>query len=293
MVNLPSVPILTSIWYRDLGRSADDIKYLIKRVRESYLDGIELSIDYPLLHKREIPKVIGTYLRHEGMYLTIHLPWRDLELASPLNEIRKASLRIILNSIEELAVLEPTYFITHLTTEQDNCGYMCRDCIDAAKESVSALSDKVREVGIPLLIETTHEKCCSGDDTLPYILEEVITNPYVGVCLDPIHLITRRLRRWGSAVSLIDLVNDLPPIIINKVEELHLHGFRELGLGITYVHLIPSNELLKEYASVIKESLLRDKVKLVVIEAYKDDYGNDVELSRVKSIVREFKGMIR
>ena len=290
---MTSVPILCSIWYRDLGRSSEDIRYLIKQIRDSYLDGIELSIDYPLLYKKEVPKVISEYLKHEGMYLTIHLPWRDIELASPLNEIREASIKLVVRSIDELSTLEPSYFITHLTTEQDHCGYMSRDCIESAKESIGVLSDKAREVGIPILIETTHEKCCSSDDTLPYVLESVIDNPYIGVCLDPIHILSRRLRRWRSRQSLIELINDLPPIIVNKVEELHIHGFKELGMGLLYVHLLPNEEVIRDISEVLKSSVIKDKVKILVIEAYKDDIGNDVDLPRLRSVVRKVKELVR
>jgi len=281
-------PILYSAWYRNFTSfNLEDVRNFINKLKDAYFDGIELSIDYPLYFKVKTQEVITYYLKHEGLYLSIHLPWRDLELASPIEEVRTASLSIILKCIDELSKLEPKYFVLHLTTEQDFCGYMNKDCIASAKRSLEQIVMKCKEVSIPLLIETTHDKCCSNEDTLPYILTEFKDEPYVGVCLDPVHLLSRRIRMWGSSEDVIEVVKSLPPIIIDKIEALHIHNYRRLSYGLTYVHLIPDDDMLKDFMEVIR--YLSSKVRIMTIEVYKDLSGRDIDVSRLRHIVMALK----
>ncbi len=281
-------PILYSAWYRNFASfSSESIRNFISKLKDTHFDGIELSIDYPLYFKVSAQELVTHYLKHEGLYLSIHLPWRDLELASPVEEIRKASLNVVLKCINELSKLEPRYFILHLTTEQDFCGYMNKDCIKSAKESLSEIIKQCEDVSIPLLIETTHDKCCSNEDTLPYILADFKDEPYIGVCLDPIHLLSRRIKMWGSGEDIVELVKSLPPIIIDRVEALHVHNYRRLSYGLTYVHLIPDDDVLKDFMEIIR--YLGNRVKIITIEVYKDLSGKDIDINQLRHVVMTLK----
>lgn len=281
-------PILYSAWYRNFASfSSESIRNFISKLKDTHFDGIELSIDYPLYFKVSAQELVTHYLKHEGLYLSIHLPWRDLELASPVEEIRKASLNVVMKCINELSKLEPRYFILHLTTEQDFCGYMNKDCIKSAKESLSEIIKQCEDVSIPLLIETTHDKCCSNEDTLPYILADFKDEPYIGVCLDPIHLLSRRIKMWGSGEDIVELVKSLPPIIIDRVEALHVHNYRRLSYGLTYVHLIPDDDILKDFMEIIK--YLGNRVKIITIEVYKDLSGKDIDINQLRHVVMTLK----
>jgi len=281
-------PILYSAWYRNFASfSSESIRNFISKLKDTHFDGIELSIDYPLYFKVSAQELVTHYLKHEGLYLSIHLPWRDLELASPVEEIRKASLNVVLKCINELSKLEPRYFILHLTTEQDFCGYMNKDCIKSAKESLSEIIKQCEDVSIPLLIETTHDKCCSNEDTLPYILADFKDEPYIGVCLDPIHLLSRRIKMWGSGEDIVELVKSLPPIIIDRVEALHVHNYRRLSYGLTYVHLIPDDDILKDFMEIIR--YLGNRVKIITIEVYKDLSGKDIDINQLRHVVMTLK----
>ncbi len=284
--------VLYSGWYRNFGRMDEkSIKEFISRLKDAHFDGLELSIDYPIYFKSNVHELIADYLRHEGLYLGIHLPWRDIELASPIEEVRISSLNTIVKCMNSLSNVRPKYYVLHLTTEQDYCGYMNRDCVNAAVKSLNIIVKNSTNLGIPTLIETTFERCCSNEETLPYVLSGIEESSYLNICLDPIHLISRRVRMWGKPETIEELINALPPIMLERTEEIHVHNYRVLGYGITYAHLIPDEDILQDFIGVIKR--LRNRVKVVTLEVYKDLSGKDIDISALKEIVVKLKNYLR
>jgi len=128
--------VFINCWYRNVMDNS-----FVESLTDVNVDGIELSIDYPLCFTQEIPDAFINAVRREGLEIGLHLPWREVFLASPILEIRKLSERIIAKIVSSVANrLDPAYLIIHLSTNQSWCGPEDRFCLNAAGSSLKALS---------------------------------------------------------------------------------------------------------------------------------------------------------
>ena len=276
--------VLYSSWYKDMRRVSD----LVKELNKAGFDGIEFSIDYPLCYKRPLEKAFFEELTKEGLLYGIHLPWRDIALASPIEEVRKASVAVIMNCLKDVLGLDPYYVLVHITTDQSDCGFRDKDCIEAGRKSLAEIAKVTVDEGIDLLVETTHNRCCSGEEQIPYLIKDI---EGVDVCLDAAHLISRRLRRWGTLYTVSALLNDLPPAMIDRIKLVHLHGYAvDLETGIIITHQIPKKEFIREMFNKIKELGIASRIKGVVIEAFRDKDAIK-DLTSLRHIVKEVRNI--
>lgn len=262
-------------WYKDLEKISD----FINELRNVGFDGVEFSIDYPLCYKKPITKEFFMTLKKEGLLYGIHLPWRDISLASPIEEIRKASVSSTMECLREIIDLEPYYVLIHVTTEQSDCGFRDRDCINAGRKSLTEISDLTKSEGIDLLVETTHNRCCGGEEQIPYLLKDL---DGVYVCLDIAHIISRRLHKWGTLYRANTVMDELPPALVERIKLIHLHGYiADLKHGIIITHQKPKKDFIREFLGKLGELSILPRVKGVVIEAFRDrDVVKDISTLR-------------
>jgi len=270
-----------TIWYKDLR----DLDYLVNELSKAEFDLIELSIDYPLCFKMGLPMETLRYFIKKGFSIGIHAPWRDIELASPISKIREASVEAIIHSIRLLNGIDVKYVVLHVTTEQAFCGYRDRECLDAAEQSLYTIIEIAKENDMDILVETTHDKCCGGEEQVPYLLERF---PSLGLCVDIAHIATRRYRKWGATLDVEELFYDLPPIAIERTKVIHVHGFRELEYNITFTHLVPEPELISKLKNVLRRL---ENLEAIVLEVFKDAEGQDVRPSEIKWVVSLLRGV--
>ncbi len=247
------------------------------------VDGIELSIDYPLLFTQEIPDAFIDAIRKEGLEVGLHLPWRETFLASPIPEIRRLSERIVSGIVTSVtSKLDPLYFVVHLSTNQSWCGPKDQLCLEAASKSLESLSQLSDELGIPLLIETVMDRCCSNEEHLPHLLMHADPGK-IGVCLDISHIIERRVKRWKTLHNPLTVVNDLPPIMLERTKAVHIHGVHVLGPHAVLTHVVPSEEFLRELMQAIQSYVPHARVG--VLEIFRDITGRDINIRELRWVV--------
>ncbi len=274
--------VLYSSWGRDVDRENDFIEFLNK----IGFDGIEFSLDYPYCHTRNPPKEFLADIEREGLIYGLHLPWRDLSLASPIPEVREASVQVIKKCVEMLSGLNPLYFLAHLTTDQTDCGFRDKECINAGIESLRELMPLINELSIELVVETTHNRCCGGEEQIPYVLDAV-ENAFV--CLDIPHLLSRRMIRWGEFYDPVTLIEELPPIVIERIRVIHIHGYRvDLNNRAVYTHFLPRPEEVEAILNKLSKVGVLRNVKAAVIESFRDTQGSESTLRRIVREVHKF-----
>ena len=274
--------VLYSVWLRDLNDAED----LLKNLNKAGFRGVELSIDFPLCHKVEILERFLTELSSQNLIYSFHLPWRDLALASPIEEVRNASVREILKCVKVLWPFSPEYLVAHLTTNQAFCGYRDKECVQASINSLNDLLSLLEDFGTPLEIETTADRCCGDEEHLPYILTQVKTTG-LGVCLDPSHIIERRVKRWGELYSLGGVLGDQAPILIEKTQVVHIHGYGSKN-GVFQSHLFPDNEYVSTLFDKLSQFNALTHIEAFVIEAFhKKEKRKDI--GRLKNVVKMIK----
>jgi len=275
--------VLYSIWLKDLNNEGE----LLRAIEKAGFTGVELSVDYPLCHDIGLPEAFLTELNKRGYVYSFHLPWRDLALSSPIEEIRRSSVKEIIRCIRELQAFKPEYFVIHLTTNQAFCGYRDRKCVQAGINSLNKLLPLVKNAGTPLEIETTTDRCCGDEEHLPQILMQ-LKDPELGVCLDPPHIIERRLKKWGEIYELSEVLRDQAPELVERTQVVHIHGYNTEN-GILRSHLFPDMGYVETMINQLKEMNALRSVKSFVIEAFhKGDLCRYItDLRRVVKVIKD------
>lgn len=270
--------VYVTVWYRDLRNER-----IASELASLGLDGIELSLDYPLCSKLRVDEVdqLGRAI-DLGLEVGIHLPWREIYLASPLYDVRDLSKRYVISCLRESSRIEPKYAVVHVTTDQAACMDDVNECVRAAEDSVSTIAKVAEDVGIPIYVETTRSYCCGGLEQLVKFL-----NYGIKVCLDVPHAIERYSRFYRRLLTIEDVINEAPPALLRHIDLVHLHGYNVSGYRIVDSHMIPSPELVSKYVSLVRRGAL--KPTYTVLEVFYLEPGKRIEVANLKWVVNELK----
>ena len=217
------------IW---LGNVSEDLACGLNSLLAYGVNMVELSIDYPWPFKEscKLQKLI-TLVKQNNMYINLHAPWRDIILASPYGEIGKASIEVILRSVNDLINEVSSYIVVHPLTMQR------LDISDNRKEALSKFKENVKELTHRLDLGNHNvmivvENMVGGIGAEPGDLAETLKDlDHVGLCLDIGHLASRYKRYLSGYYEdfytyLKDVVESIGGI---SVPVIHVHDVDEHG----------------------------------------------------------------
>ncbi len=210
------------------------VEEITKLLLDNKIDFVELSIDYPWPQKQDdlLRKVILSFTN--DFKIAIHAPWRDLPLASPYNNIRKAVVSELLEIIDNIYRVygEIEYIIFHpLTMQRIELFDNRKDVIDALRNSLIEIATKLPKKTY-LLIENLTRGFGSEISDLVEALDTIKYNN-VGLCLDIGHLASRYIREITESNIYSDFYEYLKDVIgiIGKtpVPVIHMHDVDDKG----------------------------------------------------------------
>jgi len=255
--------VFYSAWLKDFEKDPR----LLAEARSSGFEGIELSLDYPACYRGdEVFKVFSRFLQEE-LTFGVHLPWRDIALSSPLEGVRSASVKEIVQCAKKIINFNPEYLVLHVSTDQAFCGYRNRDCLNSAIKSLKQVFNILKDKELTLEVETTSDRCCGDEESLPYLLHE-FDPERVGVCLDVVHIIERRLRKWDELYSISEVIRDLAPILLERIHITHIHGYKISKTGMFRSHTKPTEEQVYELITSLQSLGILSRIKIAVIEVF-------------------------
>ncbi len=273
--------ILFNVWLKDLS----GFKALSKEISEVGFNGVELSLDYPLCFDEDVPKHVTDALNAEGLTLGIHLPWRDISLASPIEYVREASLKAISYCLSKIRDLKVEYVLTHVSTDQVECGYKDLKCVESGRKSLESLIKEVEELNTKLIVETTRSRCCSRDDQLPLLIKDLKN---VWVCLDIPHLIELRYRKSKAILPVSNLFKELPTDILERTALIHFHGYTLVD-GSFVSHVKPKEDQVNDLLNVLTFLRSRENFIGIVLEVFKDEKSKPVDPKDLRYVVKRLK----
>ncbi len=217
------------IW---LGNISEDLVCGLNSLLAYGVNMVELSIDYPWPFKEscKLQKLIAL-VKQNNMHINLHAPWRDIILASPYGEIGRASIEVILRSVNDLINEVSSYIVVHPLTMQR------LDISDNRKEALSKFRENIKELTRRLDLDNHSvmivvENLVGGIGAEPGDLAETIEGlDHVGLCLDIGHLASRYKRYLSEYYEdfytyLKDVVESIGGI---KVHVIHIHDVDEHG----------------------------------------------------------------
>lgn len=276
MLGNSEVKFLGSLWYKELVNAYESFN----RTLLAGFDGAEVSVEYPLLDEKSIDvSTLSDF--SSNYYLGIHLPWRDINLASPLPEVRDGALKYLLRVISVLEKVEPQYFVLHMSTESLGC----RNSVKCVETAASTLRDLVRETATKIIVETTTGPCCGNLSSIGLLVEEAGD---VGVCLDIAQLVADVISEGNEdQEELVELVIDsLPPSVWERVELTHIHGWEIRGRRVI-PHRYPTHEQVAILRRFLKAVMERTGKLVTVFEVFYDSRGNPLHSWELGTLLRE------
>lgn len=277
------------LWLGDRAK----FKYKVDETRKAGFDFIELSLDYPWpIPDSSTPKKIAGYIREAGLDLAIHGSWRDIRLASPIDEVREASVKYTLKLLEMMEDLEPKYVVLHVSTDQaiEEAKNFEQSIINATSISIRAILDFASKNGLIILFENVPSHFCSSID---HIKRAILSVEGSEICFDVGHAQVQAVRSgsWKKEVKVDIIIDEWFENLGSKIRGVHVYDCLVKGRWIDE-HIAPStsSKSIKSLIKWIKDE--KSRVDFVVIEAFKDSKGNEVEPNKLTSLVRQVKNQL-
>jgi sugar phosphate isomerase/epimerase len=263
----------------------------VSKVYEAHdagFDYIELSFDYPWpIPDEETPRKIASCAQSTGLEVAIHGSWRDVRLASPVNEVREASLSYVSRTFKIAKKLEPKYVVLHISTDQavNEVKELERLVVDAALRSAQELVDLASKLGMTVLFENVPWSFCSSVDHMKKLLSNVSG---AGVCLDVGHAWLQALKFSEERKARIEeVVDKWVEELGNKIQAVHAHDCL-VKEGRIQEHVVPS----LDSPSIRSLSRFRERnlsVRFVVLEVFRRPNGKEASPRDLIELVRRLR----
>ena len=264
------------LWYGQGG----GISRLIHEAERSGFDYFELSLDYPwpFRGKPRIDDVVREIV-DRSFSLAFHAPWRDIRLASPFDEVRSSSVKVVKDFINRVAEYASDYVVLHVSTDQavDRIHEVAEESVEAAVSSLIELEDFARSFGLRIVAENVREDLRA--------FEKIVSKSGVEVCLDVSHAICSAARRGGRG-RIEKVVEDWVSSLKERVRVIHFSGVRFLDNRVEDHYTVSEDD---RFLKLVKKKLPLMSVENFLLECFKNPSGEEATPSMLSSIVKLLK----
>lgn len=274
-----------NLWFKDRPR----IRELLSRARAAGFSYVELSMDYPFgVVDREPFEEMLRIARDEGFEVAVHAPWQEVNIASPLEPVRRGSVEVVKAAIEEASRLGALYVVTHVTSCQAVCKKeppSTNPCVAAAIRSLRELLSYAERLGVELYPENTGGACCGKIDQFSTVVEEAGAL----ACLDAAHALTsdsQLVKRLPQPVELAEVVDEWSSALNNRVALLHIHGVRRRSDGHVESHT-DFDQCTVDVKRIVRR--LGGSLRYVLFEIFRHSNGTPFDPLRVAHLAKDFR----
>jgi sugar phosphate isomerase/epimerase len=258
------------IWLGD----KDKFESKVSEAHGTGFDYIELSFDYPWpVPDEETPRKIAKYAWSAGLKVAIHGSWRDMRLASPVSEVREASLGYVSKTFWIAQKLEPEYVVLHISTDQavNEVKELESLVTEAAVQSARELTELASKLGIMLLFENVPSSFCSSVEHVKKLVSSVSE---AGICLDVGHAWLQALKSSKEKKTRIEeVVDKWVEELRNKIRAVHVHDCL-IKEGRIQEHVAPSLDS-PSIRSLLRLRGRNSSVHFVVLEVFRRSDGKE------------------
>ncbi|MGQ9478692.1 MAG: cobamide remodeling phosphodiesterase CbiR [Thermoproteota archaeon] len=219
-----SLETLTSELKLELGLASLDYISIVRKVVENGFKHVELTADlYYLLPSSFSRESIDEFrlIRSKDITFSVHLPICSIELDSPVEKVRKASVEAVVKPVEEIEELKPLMYVLHiagpLAAEVNRMDlspaikqFLFEALAHNASRSVEEVVSLMHNMGIPPRRIALESMEFPFDKTIE-IAEEFDTS----ICIDTGHV----LAGYSGNVPLEDALRHSS----GRLGEIHLH----------------------------------------------------------------------
>ncbi len=230
-----------------------------------------------------------------GGSIALHAPWRDLALASPIEDVRRASIDVMVKNLDlVVGKYDVKYVVVHLHSQTSMGKVLTKanwdKVVESAVKSLSELSEWSKSRRVPVCVENMPRGASSHLEFLSQL-----SNSMECLALDVGHFYASYIdlyeERYGDYYSAL---SHTLSTFSEKAKVVHLHDvvvvnskpFKEV-----VDHVVPGQGVL-DYRRVLK-IVSGFKVENVIVEAFIDSYGKHVKLSDLPNYLREYTTWVK
>ncbi len=257
---------------------------------EAGFDYIELSFDYPWpIPDSSTPRSLVKLIREVGLEVAIHGAWRDVRLASPISEVREASVKYTIKTLEYAREFNPMYVVLHISTDQavKEVGEYEELIAEAAITSIREILRSAEEYEVNVVFENVPSQYCASIDQMKRIVADIEN---IKVCFDIGHAQVHAIRAYKNRkIEVKELVDIWFDELGDKIRGVHVYDCLVQGRWIDeHITPSPNSESIKALISAVKSRSL--SLDFTVVEAFRDTEGRDASpksLSEVVSLLKK------
>ncbi len=265
------------VWHGNISSIEDEVE----RAATLGFDYVEVSLDFPwpeTLGKTELRKIFSAARKNEIAF-SFHAPPAGMEIGSPRELIRMASVEFMANLLSWTRQFSPLYFNFHGDAGEDFSGLSEEEVEMAVLRASVQSCGEIAAVGKKLGIVATFENTPEPLFGMGAYVEAIVNSSKVNFCLDVGHAgiinwVTneavgkddRHLSKWVSALG-------------KRMAAVHFHNIKK---GIDHYPVF-SGEL--DLAAQMKLLKKKTRAKFMTIEVLKEARG-PVEKVSDRTLVR-------
>ena len=269
----------------------DKRKFAVK-VNEAYeadFDYIELSFDYPWPTPDGLtPRSLVKLIREIGLEVAIHGAWRDVKLASPISEVREASVKYTIKTLEYARELNPMYVVLHISTDQavKEAGEYEEFIAGAAITSIREILRSAEKYEVNIVFENVPSQYCASIDQMKRIVADIED---IKICFDIGHAQVHAIRAYkDKKIEVKELVDIWFDELGDKIRGVHVYDCLVQGKWIDeHITPSPNSECVKALISAVKKRSL--SLNFAVVEAFRDAEGKDASPKSLSEVVNLLK----
>ncbi len=252
-----------SVWYRDRLTEND-----YSRISDAGIKYIELSLDHvwPFRDQKGFEREIKK-IKDNGLSFGVHLPWRDIVLLSPYEELRRASASYLIRVADDLSKYEAQYAVLHISTYETVNRRDLELLIKDGINTITTVAKSYKESGIDLLLENLPR----GPLSNLYILEKMAREAKSDVCLDFGHLIASMVheKEKVNVKDILEVAGEWIRRLGLKIRLTHIHGVIKVDKNLLEHYLL--DDYYDVYASLIRKIVEETGEANVTIEVFYRD----------------------
>ncbi|UCG01805.1 MAG: TIM barrel protein [Candidatus Heimdallarchaeota archaeon] len=180
----------------------------------------DLAYVLPGLLSKDVINQLTEFKNRNKLSCSVHLPLWAIELSSPNNHIKNASIKCLVDTIEQTRELDPICWVIHATGALIS-EFSRLQLPHYAKSFMTGMFASTAQKSLEQIIDQTNispRKLAVENVEFPFReMEECIEALDLSVCFDTGHLLAGYSGEWeGGVIDFFDTYHD-------RIVELHLH----------------------------------------------------------------------
>lgn len=255
-----------SVWYK----SKVVERGFWEKAVESGFDLVEIAVDYPWPWEGLFARAVE-HAKAYGLKTSLHLPWRDISLASPYPQVRRGSVSTLSSILEHVSRWDFEYAVMHVSTLEWIPEHRISSFLSEVSRDISKLVELANKIGVSLLVENAQKPFVEKPRLLKTLAEEL----GIRICLDVGHIIINHARRGSSSNHIAKQVTRWASELGGIVGCVHVHGYNagELKPHRSLEGL--DSKILDSIRMALRELRKKRSPLPVVMEIFLDDTNTD------------------